>query len=101
VDSPSCGLGEYRLTALAVGVDDRAEAHGDCGTRESSSPSLGPDPFAFWNSVVLCSSYTQMSDARSIAVDCHGLPPSVRDRNHHGSLSSYLAQPSLTATWET
>jgi hypothetical protein len=25
----SCRLGEYRLTALAVGVDDRAEANGD------------------------------------------------------------------------
>jgi hypothetical protein len=57
-----------RLAACNIGVDDRAEAHGDGGAGESSSPSLGPDPLTFWNSVVQRSSNTQISDPRSIAL---------------------------------
>jgi hypothetical protein len=64
VDNPSRRLGVYRHALLVVRVDDRAEARGD----SPSNPSLAPDPLAFWNSVVPRSSYTQISDPRSIAL---------------------------------
>ena len=73
MDSPSCGLGEYRLTTLAVGVNDRAVLAVTLEPVNPSSPSLGPDPLAFWNSVVPRSSYTQISDPRSIALPIAGL----------------------------
>jgi hypothetical protein len=44
VDSPSCRLGVDGLAVFAVGVDDRAEAHGDSGAGESQQSVLGPDP---------------------------------------------------------
>ena len=66
------GASECRLViverALVVRVDDRTVPCGDGGTRESQQSVLGPDPLAFWNSVVPRLSYTQISDPRSIAL---------------------------------
>jgi hypothetical protein len=45
-----------------------AVSGGDGGTCESQQPVLGPDHLTFWRSAVPRSSYTQISDPRSIAL---------------------------------
>jgi hypothetical protein len=50
VDSPSCCLGVDGLAVLAVGVDDRAEAHGDGGVAEAFADKMRPHrPFLYSN----------------------------------------------------
>jgi hypothetical protein len=45
-----------------------------------SNPSLGPDPLAFWNSVVPRSSYMQISDALDRAANCRFVIGTTMDR---------------------
>jgi hypothetical protein len=61
---PIMRLGEYRLTSLAEGQLIEPER------TKPVHPSSRPEnliPWPFWNAVVSHSSYTQISDPRSIA----------------------------------